>query len=268
MIKTKKSPLFSIITVCYNEEKTIEKTCKSIASQKYKNFEWRVIDGKSTDKTLEIIKKYKKHTTSLSSEKDSGIYNAMNKGIKKSKGKYLLFLNGGDYLKNENTLQEVSAFIEKDGHKNDLYYGDMLYDNGELVSYKNSTLNEKFFAKKSISHQATFIKKDLFFKYGDYNEKYRIVSDFEFWIKSIIKGKIKTKYLPVVVSVFDQSGMSTDYKLAKKQIDERNDVLLKYNLISKRAAHISRIKWFILMILKRTGLYGHLRKGYRGLVKR
>jgi len=255
MIKRKKSPLFSIITVCYNEEKIIEKTCKSIAAQKYKNFEWIIIDGNSTDRTLGIIKKYKKYITSLSSEKDSGIYNAMNKGVKKSKGKYLLFLNGGDYLKDKNILQETSDFIEKDNHKNEIYYGDIFYDNGEFVSYKNSTLNEKFFTKKSISHQATFIKKNLFSKYGKYNEKYKIVSDFEFWIKSIIKGKTKTKYLPVIVSVFNQSGMSTDYRLAKQQINERNDVLLKYNLISRRIAFILRIEWFLLMMLKRTGIY-------------
>lgn len=268
MVKQKQKPFFSIITVCYNEEKNIEKTCKSIFKQTLKNFEWIVIDGKSIDNTLNIIKKYNKCITSLVSERDDGIYNAMNKGIKRAKGEYVLFLNGGDQLKDKNVLQKVSDFIKGDNQKTNIYYGDMLYDDGELVSYKTSTLNEKFFIKKSISHQATFIKKNLLIKHKGYSEKYKIVSDYDFWIKTIIKEKAKTKYLPIVISIFDQNGMSSNYKLAKKQIKERTEVLMKYKLINKRQAIIAKIKWLFLTILKKIRIYKTTRRMYRRVIKR
>jgi glycosyltransferase involved in cell wall biosynthesis len=261
-------PPISIITVCYNEEKNIKKTCESISNQKYKNFEWMIVDGKSTDKTLSIIKKYKKNITSLTSEKDTGVYNAMNKGIAKTKGEYLLFLNGGDYFKNKDTLQKAANFIQKDKKENEIYYGDLLYENGETVSYSKAKLDEKFFISKTISHQATFIKKDLFKKIGKYNEKYEVVADFDFWIKAIINGKAKVKYLPVVISVFDLSGMSTDYKVAKQHIKERIEVLLAYGLINQNQAVILKRKWLILGMLKRLRVYNFLRKNYRRVIQR
>ena len=268
MVKQKQKPFFSITTVCYNEEKSIRKTCESISNQKFKDFEWIVVDGRSTDGTVKIIKEYKKDIASLTSEKDDGIYNAMNKGIKKSKGEYLLFLNGGDYLKDKDTLQKVHELIQEDKGSNEIYYGDLLYDNGEIVRYDKAKLNEKFFVKSTLSHQATFIDKKLFNKFGNYNENYHIVSDFEFWVKAIVKGKVKTKHLPIVIAVFDLSGMSTDYKLAKKQIKERNDVLMKYKLINKKQATIAETKWLLLTTLKKAGLYNLLRKNYRKVIRR
>ncbi len=260
--------IISIITVCYNEEKKIKATCESIAKQTYKDFEWIIIDGKSTDKTLSIIKEYKKYTTSITSEKDTGIYNAMNKGILKSKGEYLLFLNGGDYLKDKNVLRKVSDFIQKDKKKNEIYYGDLVYDNEEVVDYGEAKLSKKFFINKTISHQATFIKKNLFKKFGGYDEKYKIVSDYEFWIKTIVKGRVKVKYLPVIVSVFDLNGMSTTYKIARQHIKERLGVLLKYNLIYQKQAVALKRKWLILTTLKKIGLYDFLRKNYRKIIRR
>jgi glycosyltransferase involved in cell wall biosynthesis len=268
MRETKQKPLFSIITVCYNEEKNIEKTCKSVSSQKYKNFEWVVVDGKSTDNTLSIIKKYKKNISTLISEKDTGIYNAMNKGIRKSKGEYLLFLNGGDHLKDAETLQRVANFIDRDNRKSEIYYGNLHYEGEGVVDYKHAVLNKRFFIKKTISHQATFIKRRLLLKYGNYNEEYRIISDYEFWIKAIVKGKAKTKYLPVVVAVFNLEGISTNYKLSKIQIKERNDVLLKYGLINKAGAITSSMRWSLLTMLKRIGAYNFSRKIYRKIIKR
>jgi glycosyltransferase involved in cell wall biosynthesis len=261
-------PLFSIITICYNEEKNIEKTCKSVSEQTHRNFEWIVIDGKSTDGTLDIIKKYKKNISSLISEKDKGIYNAMNKGIKKAKGKYLLFLNGGDYLENKNILQRVADHISKDREEMDIYYGDLLYENGEIVTYKYSKLDKKFFVKGTISHQATFISEKLFSKYGNYEEGYSISSDYDFWIKTIVINHVKTKYIPLIISVFDLSGMSTDYKLAKKQIEERNEILLKYKMINNTEVILGELKWFLLTMLKKAGLYNFIRRAYRKVNKR
>ncbi|MCK4650244.1 glycosyltransferase [Candidatus Pacearchaeota archaeon] len=268
MTNKTKIPFFSIVTVCYNEEKNIKKTCESIIKQGYKNFEWIIIDGKSTDKTLEIIKKYGKKIPKVISEKDSGVYNAMNKGIVKTKGEYILFLNGGDYLKDKDVLQEIANFIQKDKKQGEIYYGDLLYDNGEIVTFKKSKLDKKFFKTKTISHQATFIKRQLFEKYGYYDEQYKIVADFDFWIRAIIKGGAKVKYLPIIVSVFDQTGISADYKLAKKQIKERSEVLIKHGLIGKTETIFAEAKWFILTMLKKLGFYSIIRETYRKIVKR
>jgi len=265
-MKHEKKPLLSIITVCYNEEKTIKKTCDSVCNQIFRDFEWIVVDGKSTDKTVEIIDRYK--TDILISEDNDGVYDAMNKGIKKSRGKYLLFLNGGDYLMNKNVLQEVSILIKQDNKSNDIYYGDLEYGNGDIVTFVKSILDKKFFITKTISHQATFIKKRLFEEYGRYDEKYKISADFDFWIKTIIVGNVKTKYLPVIVSVFDLKGISTNSKLAKKQINERNSILLSYNLINKYQVGLARMKSTLLMVLKRLGLYNYIRRIYRSVVKR
>jgi glycosyltransferase involved in cell wall biosynthesis len=263
-----KTPFFSIITICYNEEKNIEKTCKSISNQSYKNFEWIVIDGKSTDKTLEIIKKYKKNTTNIISEKDSGIYNAMNKGIGIAKGEYLLFINGGDCLKDKDVLRVSRNLIEEDKGRSQIYYGDLIYDNGEIVTYKKAKLNKKFFIKKTISHQATFITKKLFLKYGYYNERYKIVADYDFWIKTILDNHVKTKHLPLIVSMFDLGGVSGNYNFAKKHIKERNKVLLKHKLIGKNQAFIEEIKWGLLAIFKKIRIYNYLRRAYRSIIKR
>lgn len=261
-------PLFSIVTICFNEEKKIEETCKSVKEQSCKDFEWIVLDGKSTDNTFQVLKKYRKNMSYFVSEKDSGRYNAMNNGIKKSKGEYLIFLHGGDFFKDKNVLQKTKEFIEQDKKTSEIYYGDLQYDNGEIVSYKHSVLNKKFFITKTISHQATFIKRGLFKKIGNYDESYRIVADFDFWIRAIALKNIKVKYLPLIVSVFDQEGLSTTPKMAKKQIAERNDVLLRYKLITTKQAKISEINWFVLSVFKRLGIYNFLRRNYRKAVKR
>jgi len=267
-MKIKKGPIFSLVTVCFNEVNNIEKTCKSVTSQAFKDFEWVVIDGGSTDGTVDVLKKYRKEMSYFVSEKDSGIYNAMNKGIKKSKGEYLLFLNGGDYFKNKAVLNRAKEFILKNKKQNEIYYGNLEYDNGEVVDYSKSTLNKRFFLTKTISHQATFIKCELFKKFGLYNENYKICADFDFWIKTIIFGKAKTECIPLVISVFDQKGVSTNSKLARKQIKERNDILLKYKIINKTEAKIAEIKYFILMILKKLNIYNLIRRQYRRVIKR
>ena len=268
MKKNQTKPLLSVITVCYNEEDNMGKTCRSVYKQTSENFEWIVIDGKSTDNTLEIIKKYKKKISSLISENDKGVYDAMNKGISKAKGRYLLFLNGGDMLKNKDVLKKVSKYIKEDSEKSSIYYGDLYYDNGEIVTFKKSKLNKNFFVKKTISHQATFIKRKLFQDYGKYNTKYKITADFDFWVKAIIMNKVKTKYIPMIISVFDLSGISTNYKLAKKQIKERNEVLINYKLINQTEAKLAEKKWLLLIVLKKLRVYNNLRKIYRSAIKR
>lgn len=256
-------PFFSLITICYNEEKRINKTCKSISQQNFKNFEWIIIDGNSADRTLDVIKKYKDFFSKLISEKDNGRYHAMNKGIKNAKGKYLLFVNGGDYLQNKDVLQKVYDFIMKDNERNDIYCGDILLENGRIFSRIGNKLDKQFFIFKTIPHQASFIKYNLFKKYGNYDEKYEIVGDYDFWVRSILLGESSVKFLPFVISVFDLKGVGSSYKFYKKHIKERNDVLLKNHLINPFQAFLLKIVWASVALLKFLRVDNFLKKCFR-----
>lgn len=213
----------SIITVCLNEAKTIEKTLQSVINQTWQDFEWIVIDGASTDGTREIIEKYKKRIDIFISENDSGIYNAMNKGIKLAKGEYIYFLNGGDELFKNTTLEKLF------GHQlnKDLIYGNIIIrdKNNYLQLTMPEILTKEFVYNKTIPHQSTFTKKCLFNKIGFYNEQYKIAADFDFSLNAIIKHKIKTHYIPLNIAVYDNKGISSN---SEKREKEKKQIRKKY----------------------------------------
>ena len=198
-------PILSIITICYNE-KQIERTCKSIVSQTWQDFEWIVVDGGSTDGTLDILNKYKDRINILISEPDTGIYNAMNKGIKLASGTYLNFMNGGDAFYENTVLEKV--FKDKT-YTDDVLYGDYygVSDNIEMPFFSPSKIEPEIWKYRTISHQSSFIKKEVFDKYGLYNENYRIASDFEKFV-IFYKNGCSFKFLPLTISSFDLSGIS------------------------------------------------------------
>jgi len=212
----------SIITICYNIKDEIERTCESIVNQTNQNFEWIVVDGGSTDGTIEVLNKYKDRMDAFISEPDSGIYNAMNKGIKKAHGEFLNFMNGGDTFADSNV---VADFLNYDTDGVDVLYGNMniVEDNGmrRLQTYPQM-VNKTFFVKDCIGHQAAFIRLNLFEKYGLYSEKYRIVSDWERWIVFIENGSF-FKYWDYIVANFYRGGVGS--KMSKKHNKERDDVI-------------------------------------------
>lgn len=209
----------SIITVCFNIKDEIEQTLKSIVNQTWQDFEWIVIDGGSTDGTLDILKKYEKHISVLISEPDKGIYNAMNKGIKIAKGKYLNFMNGGDSFYADDVLEKV--FAGKD-YDSDILYGDckIFEMNGKSYIRKfPDNIGTRFFVDDVINHQSTFIKRDLFDKYGLYSENYKIVSDWEKWVIFAINNRSFQK-LDFVVANFVYNGISaTRLDLLQAELD-------------------------------------------------
>jgi len=219
--------VISIITINYNNAIGLEKTIKSVVSQTHKDFEYIIIDGNSTDRSKEIISKYKDNITSAISEPDSGVYNAMNKGIKTSKGDYLLFLNSGDILENNDVLKNVNKEL-KSGL--DIYYGNLIFENNNskrLEIYPNK-LSFRFFCEKSLPHPASFIKRELFDSISYYNENLKIVSDWEFFMIAICKYNVSHKHINQTITVFDTCGMSSE-KINRKVIEkERADVLKKY----------------------------------------
>lgn len=221
------TPSISIITISYNISETIEATCKSIATQTTKNFEWIVIDGGSTDGTLEILNKYKKLMSVLISEKDRGVYDAMNKGIKKATGDYLLFMNGGDSYTNSNVLEKITKAIGKD----DVYYGDynVLNSDGTVVISRYPEKIDKYYLlDHCLGHQATAIRKELFSKYGLYDTQYRISADYEKWLHFLSNG-VTFKKMDITVSNFrNYGGLSSSRKSDALRRSENWKILNKY----------------------------------------
>ncbi|NCC71287.1 glycosyltransferase, partial [bacterium] len=200
----------SLITPTYNSSKTIARTLDSVVAQNYPDLEYIIIDGASKDDTLRIIEGYQsKINIKVVSESDKGLYDAMNKGVKLASGEVIGILNSDDVFFDETVLKTVANAFASDAP--DIVYGDILmaypHKKAEKWSLSNQKINSDFFIKHTLFHQATFIQKNLFDKYGFYDEKYQIVGDFDFFIKTIIKNKVSTKYLPKIISEYDTNGI-------------------------------------------------------------
>ena len=195
----------SIITVNLNNHDGLQKTIDSVICQTFQDYEWIVIDGGSTDGSKELIEQNFEHFSYWVSEPDKGIYNAMNKGIKVAKGEYLQFLNSGDWLVDETALERCFS----QNLVADVLYGDLyLYDNGlkrEIVYPEALTL--KVFYRSSLCHQSSFIRRELFHD-GLYNEGYRIVSDWEFFLRQALNNK-SFKHINEFVTCYDLGGISS-----------------------------------------------------------
>jgi len=210
----------SIITVNLNNASGLQKTIESVVSQTFPDYEYIVIDGGSTDGSMDVIKQYTDGITYLVSEPDRGVYHAMNKGIALAKGEYCLFLNSGDWIIRHDGLQ----YIFDKNPVEDILYSDAQH--GEVrLSYTNRLTLLTFF-EGSITHQATFIKKSLFSTYGIYNEEYEIVSDWEFFIKTIITEQCSYQHIPFLLTYFDVNGKSYLHKDILEK--ERNKVIKEH----------------------------------------
>lgn len=215
----------SVITICYNEP-DVEKTCESIVNQTWQDFEWIVIDGGSNEETQKILDKYKSRMNYFVSEKDNGIYDACNKGIDKANGEYLNFMNAGDSFYQNDVLEQI--FVKNN------YNGDILYGNEYQETLPNlftrmpKKITKKFLITSTLRHQASFIKKELFIKYGKYDERYRIVADYEKWL-CFYYHNANFKYIPNVVSAYKGFGLSSENsKMLSQHKLERHIALEQY----------------------------------------
>ena len=187
---------FSIITVVYNAKEELKKTVESIQNQTYKNFEHIIIDGASTDGTFEYIKSLEFNNMRYISEKDNGIYDAMNKGIDVSKGEYLLFLNAGDKFSTEDILDKIVSKINSCKEQPKIIYGGAAVytqDGKFLSSLKPLDLTKRNlnrYATRVVCHQSIFVHKDSVVKYSD---KYRLKSELN-WYYNLV-NKIDQKYI-------------------------------------------------------------------------
>ena len=215
---------FSIITVCYNEAKNIKSTCQSVVGQNSCDFEWIVVDGASTDGTLDILEEYKDRIDCLISEPDAGIYNAMNKGISKASGEYLIFMNGGDSFSDADVLNAVASAPQKE-----IIYGDIAFaGQSSEVKYFPNVLREGYLLENMMPHQASFIQRKLFEQYGLYDESYRVAGDYEFFVRMIEVHGVSSTRIARVLSLFDNDGISSRAKFRALRKKENHRVRCLY----------------------------------------
>lgn len=215
---TPEHPLITVVTVVFNGEATLEQTIQSVVNQTYDNVEYIVVDGNSTDKTLEIIKKYEDEIDYWQSEPDKGIYDAMNKGIGLANGEWMIFIGADDLLFSPFVLK---AFVKNVGNFDSNYYGDAFFSYHRYIhDYKFSKLR---LCMENICHQAIFYcKKD--YKKNFFNLKYKIYADWAYNIT--LWNKNNFAYIPIMVSIFNESGSSKSgdkiFKNDKKNLIKEN----------------------------------------------
>lgn len=231
--------LFTIITVCYNTENDIQRTIESVLNQSYCDYEYLIVDGASKDKTVAIAESYREIFREkgvqyrISSEKDTGIYNAMNKGTDMANGKWLLFLNAGDYLADAQVLEQVRKHDCDDAA---MLYGDVIYKICAL--YKRIPAKELDLLKYGMvfSHQSVFIRKSVMTEYR-YNESLRLGADYDF-ISRCYNSKEKMIHIPVTISVFELGGTSSipmNHMLEELYIQKENGFISEQEYIEKTA---------------------------------
>lgn len=200
----------TLITVCYNSEKTIKDTIESVLKQTYKNYEYIIVDGNSKDKTLDIIKSYeKKFNNNLKyiSESDKGLYDAMNKGIKLATGDIIGILNSDDILYDENVFQKIIDNFEE----NDGVYSNLVLMNEDFTKITRNFKSKELSKKKGWHppHPTLYLKKEIYEKYGNYNINYKIAADLDFMYR-IINNNVKLKYIDTCFVKMRTGGASTN----------------------------------------------------------
>lgn len=221
----------SIITINRNNAAGLEKTIQSVASQSFKDFEYVIVDGASTDGSVEMIKKYESQFAHLRwlSEPDAGIYNAMNKGIRMASGDYIQILNSADALASDVVTEKMLAALEEKG-KPSILYGNMIkcFPDGRKVvdkCFAGQEITMLGMYTGTLNHDPVYIRRDLFEKYGYYDETLKIVSDWKWYLQAIILGEERPQYVDIEVTLFDMTGISESDGSRAKIKEERKRVM-------------------------------------------
>ncbi len=203
-MQKEKKMKFSIITINYNNKYGLINTINSVDNLLYTDYEFIIIDGGSSDGSIDTIKKFEDNINYWISEKDNGIYHAMNKGVQQAHGEYCIFMNSGDCFHSPEILNIIEGFHE------DIICGKVLKGNSTIASGHNkSTISLLDLMRGSLPHQAMFIKRELLIKHP-YDENYKILSDWKFSIETIVFDNCTFRNLDLVIADYDTNGISTN----------------------------------------------------------
>lgn len=235
----------SIITVTYNSASTLEETILSVIQQTYKDIEFIIVDGKSTDATLQIIDKYKSGIAKFISEKDNGIYDALNKGIAMASGDVIGILHSDDFYTNNTVLEKIAAQFTTTNCEAlyaDLYYVDRNDTNKIIRKWKAGLLKANSFLFGWMPpHPTFFVKKEVYAKYGAFNLEFKTSADYELMLRLVYRYKIKTTYLPEFIIKMRTGGQSN--------VSTKNRIIA--NLEDRKAWEVNGLKpYFFTLYFK------------------
>lgn len=258
-------PTISVVTINYNNCKGLQRTIESVFAQTLVNFEYIVIDGGSSDGSRELIESNEKRFSSWISEKDDGIYQALNKGIKKISGEYVVFLNSGDFFLDNHFLSTVLDILNDE--EADIYYGniEMTDENNKKKSQIfPADLDLHFWEHNTLNHQACVIKSSLFNELGNYDTQFSLAADYAFFLKAFLKGK-KFHYINQNIVHYNLEGISSlrndEYIIQMKEIWNRT--LPKYlaNIYEENKSNQMLMKHRIMSVAKNVdNKYNQLKK--------
>lgn len=244
-------PLISIVTVVFNAGATIKKTLDSVQMQTYKSFEHIIVDGQSTDNTMEIVEAYGAAIAQKISERDKGIYDAMNKGLQMARGEWVIFLNAGDYFHSNTVLAEVSSLMVAE---NDIIYSDVICDYGSFMKTRiapdAAILFQAFKKGMAVCHNTVFFRAALH-KKTPYNIAYTIAADFDVLLSLLEQGAWAVKYPQPVTTI--ETGQGVSYRRQVTTLMQHRQVLKAHphTLLQLLQCSVAIAVTFIKMLIKK-----------------
>ena len=224
----------SIITVCYNSEKTIKKTIESVLNQEYNDIEYIIVDGGSSDNTVDIIKEYGDKISNFISEKDNGIYDAINKGILMANGDIVGILNSDDVFNETSIITDIISKFNSNQNL-DSVIGDIIFINSKGKTHRHYSASNwtpsKFSWGIMPPHPTFYCKRNLFFKHGLYRQDLKIAADYELLIRFLLVNKMSYEYIPKILVKMSLGGVSTKNLFSNLKINKEVLYACKLNNI-------------------------------------
>lgn len=217
-------PFFSIITINLNNKSGLQRTMQSVFNQSFRDLEYIVVDGESSDGSIDLIEQYAGRIDKKLIGKDSGVYNAMNKGLAVATGNYIIFLNSGDEFRNSETLAKVAEKCDD----NDLVYCDVEIFQGtsHRIGHHPGDLTTRFLLTGMICHQAIFAARTLFERTGPFDERFRVYGDYEWLLRAVLKHNASRKHIARALVRYEEIGLSntTDKSVQRSEKDTIHDM--------------------------------------------
>ena len=226
----------SIITICYNNEKDIIQTLESVINQSYNNIEYIIVDGGSKDDTLSILRDYKESITTLISEKDKGLYDALNKGINHATGDIVGLIHAGDSIDNNHVIKKIVSFFEISDIDVSYGHSKIVDENDKIIRINKSPgYNKKNVIKGWMpSHQSIYIRRELFSDIGLYNLELHPDSDYEFFLRYFYFNNLKIQLLDEYIVKFSLGGVSSKNYSSRLSKESKNRVLKSWYINGQR----------------------------------